>query len=159
MPSGCWNVWPEERTAALRTLAEQGLSASQIGLRLGISRNAVIGKCQRDGIAMGLDRTIKTPAERAAAATASTARRVAWMRRKRAAGLPTAPTKASRYVARMATTVPSGHEVTILGLTETSCRYIAGDEITANVLYCGAVTEPDRPYCPAHCAVCFNGPV
>ena len=45
--------WTEERVAELRRLWAQGLSASQIAKRLGtdITRNAVIGKAHRLGLA------------------------------------------------------------------------------------------------------------
>ncbi len=42
--------WPEEKTARLRTLAEQGLSGSQIAKKMGLTRNQVIGRCWRLGI-------------------------------------------------------------------------------------------------------------
>ncbi|MBM3585088.1 MAG: global cell cycle regulator GcrA-like protein [Alphaproteobacteria bacterium] len=45
-------MWTEEKTALLRQLWESGLSASEIAKRLGgISRNAVIGKAHRIGLA------------------------------------------------------------------------------------------------------------
>jgi GcrA cell cycle regulator len=44
--------WTEERVAALQQLWAQGLSASQIAERLGsVTRNAVIGKAHRLGLA------------------------------------------------------------------------------------------------------------
>ncbi len=39
--------WTPERTAALMTLWNQGIAASEIGRRLGVSKNAVIGKAFR----------------------------------------------------------------------------------------------------------------
>jgi GcrA cell cycle regulator len=44
--------WTEERVSALQQLWAQGLSASQIAERLGsVTRNAVIGKAHRLGLA------------------------------------------------------------------------------------------------------------
>jgi len=40
-------IWPLERVARLRSLAEQGLSSTAIGIWLGCSKNAVVGKCHR----------------------------------------------------------------------------------------------------------------
>lgn len=45
-------MWTEEKTALLRQLWEAGQSASEIAKRLGdVSRNAVIGKAHRLGLA------------------------------------------------------------------------------------------------------------
>jgi hypothetical protein len=43
-------AWNPERLAQLRSLWATGLSASQIGDRIGISRNAVLGKIHRLGL-------------------------------------------------------------------------------------------------------------
>ncbi len=42
-------IWPEDDTQ-LRKLARDGLSSEQIGLIVGVTRNAVIGRCSRRGI-------------------------------------------------------------------------------------------------------------
>lgn len=41
------SVWPDERVAELRRLIDAGLSYRQIGLRLGTTKNAIIGKAHR----------------------------------------------------------------------------------------------------------------
>ena len=45
--------WTEERLEKLRALWEEGLSISQIGERLGVTRNAVAGKAHRSICASG----------------------------------------------------------------------------------------------------------
>lgn len=42
--------WTEERITALRQLWSDGLSAAEIGRRLDVSKNAVIGKAHRLGL-------------------------------------------------------------------------------------------------------------
>ncbi|MBH68952.1 MAG: global cell cycle regulator GcrA-like protein [Rhodospirillaceae bacterium] len=44
------SVWNEERLEQLTKLWEEGLSITQIGLRLGVTRNAVVGKVHRMGL-------------------------------------------------------------------------------------------------------------
>jgi hypothetical protein len=41
--------------ASLEMLAAEGLTASEIGKRLGISRDAVLGRCRRTGVPMPMD--------------------------------------------------------------------------------------------------------
>lgn len=45
-------AWTDEKHAALVRLAAEGLSASEIGARIGMTRNAVIGRCWRKGVAL-----------------------------------------------------------------------------------------------------------
>jgi GcrA cell cycle regulator len=44
------NVWTDERLEKLKELWTQGLSISQIGEALGVSRNAIAGKAHRMGL-------------------------------------------------------------------------------------------------------------
>ena len=43
-------VWTDERLEQLKKLWAEGLSITQIGLELGLSRNAVVGKVHRIGL-------------------------------------------------------------------------------------------------------------
>lgn len=46
-------MWSEEQLEQLHKLAGVGLSAGEIGARIGKTRNAVVGKCHRIGIPLG----------------------------------------------------------------------------------------------------------
>ena len=43
-------MWSAEDVTTLKTLARRGLSAAQIGAKIGVTKNAVIGKCHRVGL-------------------------------------------------------------------------------------------------------------
>lgn len=45
-------IWTEANVEALKAHAAQGLSASRIGVRMGCTRNCIIGKCRRLGITL-----------------------------------------------------------------------------------------------------------
>lgn len=45
-------MWTASLTRQLRAYAAMSLSAAEISDRLDVSRNAVIGKCHREGIAL-----------------------------------------------------------------------------------------------------------
>lgn len=57
MPPPQWAPWPAERDAALAVLlaTERTLTAEAIGARLGVARNAVVGKLHRLGYRKGAE--------------------------------------------------------------------------------------------------------
>jgi len=106
--------WNDERVAALQRLWAQGLSASQIAERLGnVTRNAVIGKAHRLGLASRPSPIRVTPASVAAPAPRS--------------GSYKGPT----------------------------CQWPMGDPAGTDFKFCGAPTEPGRPYCHQHCEAAY----
>lgn len=45
------SIWTDEKIDELETLWNSGLSAYEIGLRMKISKNAIVGKVRREGMA------------------------------------------------------------------------------------------------------------
>jgi hypothetical protein len=43
-------MWTDEQTEQLRTLASEGKSSGEIAEWFGVTRNAVAGKCHREGV-------------------------------------------------------------------------------------------------------------
>ncbi|HLI10567.1 MAG TPA: GcrA family cell cycle regulator [Alphaproteobacteria bacterium] len=110
--------WTEERIAILRRLWAQGLSASQIAEQLGsVTRNAVIGKAHRLGLA-GRPSPIKNTPEVAAPSP-----------------------RAVKYK-------PTNYK-------GPACQWPIGDPTSQDFEFCGAPTEPGRPYCAAHCEAAY----
>jgi GcrA cell cycle regulator len=151
--------WTDERVELLRKLWLEGLSASQIANELanGISRNAVIGKVHR----LGLAGRAKAPA------TASARPRVKSAR-------PAMPPRPSTPIVRGNTAlafkpqpmtmaepepepvedvvIPMSERVTIMELREAMCRWPLGDPTTAEFRFCGAKKSATAtgPYCAYH---------
>lgn len=47
LPNGVESPWDDDNIATLRRLWAEGLSAAEIGRRIGVSKNAVVGKAHR----------------------------------------------------------------------------------------------------------------
>ena len=141
--------WTEERVAQLRKLWAEGLSASQIAKQLGgVTRNAVIGKVHRLGLAGRA--TPSRPAKRPVRAA-----------RPRVIG-PTAPRM------RLPTTLPSvvipdleplkledGRAASVLTLNESMCKFPIGDPTDADFAFCGR-DAACGPYCQDHARLAYQ---
>ena len=148
-------AWTEDRVEILTKLWAEGLSASQIALKLGgVTRNAVIGKVHR----LGLSGRAKpsNPAKKKARAKTTA--------RKRQTRLPSAP-RAPRPAVRPRPAPPpiealpmaDGRFATILTITEHMCKWPIGDPSTSEFRFCGRKTEDkDEPYCLAHSSVAYQ---
>ncbi len=85
MAEAIGSVWTEQRLEQLKSLWAKGLSISQIGAEIGVSRNAVVGKVHRMGLPKRqspIMRSEKAPAVRPAAKTASPMTFEEWDRSK-----------------------------------------------------------------------------
>lgn len=132
-------AWTDDRVEKLRELWDKGLSASQIAKELaeGVTRNAVIGKAHRMGLASRPSPVKSDPAKRAAAAAA----------KKKAAAPKKAPAKK---------VAPTTGKVSILNLTESMCKWPIGHPGEANFHFCGKPSQPTFPYCANHCVEAYQ---
>ena len=142
--------WTEERVATLRKLWAEGLSASQIAKQLGgVTRNAVIGKVHRLGLA-------------GRATPSRPAKRPVRPARPRVIG-PTAPRL------RPAMTAPSvvipdlepvrledGQTASVLTLNENMCKFPIGDPTDVNFAFCGRGSWGGHPYCQDHARLAYQ---
>jgi GcrA cell cycle regulator len=152
--------WTDERVELLRKLWNEGLSASQVAAELGggITRNAVIGKIHRLGLA-----------ERAKAPSAPRPR-VARSPRSQAGArshghvvgnvaLAFAPRAHIAPAVRLDedVVIPMSERVTLLELRESMCRWPMGDPTTPEFRFCGAKAPAGAgPYCAYHAHVAYQ---
>lgn len=125
-------LWPEERVAEFAKLTAEGLSASQIAMRLGITRNAVCGKWNRDGRP-----NVVAP-------------------RPRVAPKPKPKPKPKPIAVLVPNEGPVSLDIDIIALTSTTCKWPVNDDNPYR--FCG-VGKPAEggPYCPYHARVASRG--
>jgi GcrA cell cycle regulator len=158
-------TWNDERVDALKKLWADGLSASQIAGRLGgVTRNAVIGKVHRLGLA-GRATTSRMKSHRPRVRTAQAAKRGLMMRTRPPGGVANSPLK-SLYLADTEPYVPPAEELVIplnerkyiQTLTESCCRWPIGDPQQPDFHFCGKKKIPGLPYCEVHARRAFQPP-
>lgn len=140
--------WTEERIALLKQFWGQK-SAAEIAKILGegVSRNAVIGKAHRLNLSAG-----KKPANTSISTIRERARSAAKKEKR-------APRRAPRATkpARELPPEPQSLNLSLLELTDKTCRYPHGDpQDKDNFSFCGAPSLPGLPYCAHHAAVAYQ---
>lgn len=122
--------WTDEKIAEMHRLVGQGFSASQIGRKLGCSRNAVIGKLHRVKVRAGIKPMRKHP--ESPYKSGSPKRK--YTRRPKLEIVAPAPASASCGI-----------------LDVTGCKWAIGfdDSVIGRYVFCNAETH-DESYCPFH---------
>lgn len=135
--------WTDERVELLKQLWAEGLSASQIARQLGgVTRNAVIGKVHRLGLAGRA-----TPA-RAERPRLPSVRRVA---RPRPVAVPQVP-----IIEKEPLVDEHGRKTTVLTINDRMCKWPIGDPSTQEFHFCGHPPKMGSPYCDAHSVKAFQ---
>lgn len=172
--------WTDERVETLKKLWMEGLSASQIAGELGqgVTRNAVIGKVHRLKLSARAKPTNTAPRARPAPRPAP--RRVASPSAGLSSGSGGASMMAGAVKARMSMPrpqtmgatalaaspeietnlyvapaaaelfIPEDKRLSLLQLTESTCKWPIGDPLTKDFYFCGQHSLESGPYCEFH---------
>jgi len=147
--------WPPERVAELTQRFNDGESFASIAGAMALTRNAVLGKCNRLGLRRDPPPSL--------ALTRSAAAKTGNLSRK----LRNDPVKNKRIAAPKFSdeplpsplesdlAIPRRRRKKIATLTPTSCRFPIGDPGTPSFFFCGARKLDSLPYCAEHAKRCF----
>lgn len=145
--------WTDERVTLLKKLWAEGLSASQIAKQLtGVTRNAVIGKVHRLGLA-------------GRATPSRPAKRPVRVQRPRTQTPVTPATPRLRIAAPTAyepelqvlepLVLDTGTTATVLTLNDRMCKWPIGDPAENNFAFCGR-NACSGPYCSEHARLAYQ---
>ena len=129
--------WSEERVTQLKSLWQEGLSASEVARALGaVTRNAVLGKLHRLGL-LG------------AASETRPARSRSSVPRHRAVRVCKTPISVP-VVEPDPLTFEDGSFATLATISDRMCRWPIGDPKTGGFHFCGQAPKTGYCYCEAH---------
>jgi len=150
--------WTDERVETLKKLWAEGHSASQIAAELGgVTRNAVIGKVHR----LGLAGRAKSPSS--AAPRPRKPRAASHMMRVPRTSMRGNTALAHAYDLDIEpepelidNVIPLGQRRSLLELTEETCRWPIGDPGAPDFFFCGGPAITSLPYCAYHSRVAYQ---
>ena len=170
--------WTDERVEVLKKMWGEGQSASVIAKELGgVTRNAVIGKVHRLGLSNRVTSTTAKPAAKVKAKVEVKAKSAAppkaaaapenvritppAVRKIIPAGQPLPPQPSANEIspealAKVSEVEKSAKRISLMELTEKTCKWPVGDPATENFWFCGLAVKTGKPYCEAHVGVAFQ---
>ena len=163
--------WTDDRVELLKKLWTEGLSASQIAGRLGsgVTRNAVIGKVHRLNLS-GRAQPPRSTQPRAPRKQREPS--LAGSRQGATPGMPTAGSHALKPMLRAdiqprqqalpepqpvrLVDLSKGGRVTILHLSDKTCKWPIGDPGAEDFCFCGHGPRSGSPYCEYHARLAYQ---
>lgn len=167
--------WTDERVELLKKLWMEGFSASQIAAELGdgVTRNAVIGKVHRLKLSGRAKPASAAPRARTAPRSGAPRRlssgtmgarsslSASVMKHRSMGGAPMIGATALKisedfeveaYVAPQVQElfIPVEQRLTLLQLSEQTCKWPIGDPLLPEFYFCGQHSEDGKPYCEFH---------
>lgn len=138
MARGPWSN--PDNDAELARLCGLGWSYGEIGNKLGVSRNAAIGRASRLHIDDGHHTSGHNPYRQKAVRTRKFAERPA------------------PVVVTDIPDPPPSQRVATINLTDKTCRWPLDNPGDKSFGFCGREPEPHRPYCAVHCQRAYDKP-
>jgi GcrA cell cycle regulator len=172
------NIWNQANLKKLKAMTDKGISTSEIGKKLGITKNAVVGKLNRMGwnakSKLELDKKPAPIAKTGAAAKKKPGmpprKNVAKTPVKKAAPQKQAPTAKSGQPVIAPPKKNKGatkkslaahqrivqHSLDLANLKPDQCRWPLGDPDSENFHFCGKTVFVGKPYCYDHCLAAYQ---
>lgn len=174
-------AWTDEMVEDLKKMWKEGLTTGEIGKRLNVSKNSIVGKVHRLGLS-GRPSPIKKKDDEPVAPKAPKAKPAkAKAESKPAEKKALSPAKETAVTSKPAETVAeekkkavsfhpmpakegvhrNGHHHHNLSLTELdnhTCRWPVGDPKDANFHFCGKKVRLGQTYCEEHSSVAYVKP-
>ena len=147
-------TWTPERLEQLRNFAGSGLSSSQIAAEIGVTRNAVIGKLHRLGLASG-----RPAAGGPARSCPPRASRPRHSPRREFLRLMFAQAPSIAGSAAASSSVQSAQPCSLFDLARDKCRWPMGNPDAADFAFCGNEAAAGFPYCAGHARMAYRIPV
>jgi GcrA cell cycle regulator len=151
--------WTQDREDLLKKLHGEGLSASQIAVRItatgfDVTRNAVIGKANRMGLTGGDKPRRSTRSPRKRQPKGGNSINMVFGGRKSAKLF----LEAEPFTPGPELVIPEAERRGIDGLTDDQCRWPIGDPQHADFHFCNGVQVPGLPYCEHHARRAYQPP-
>lgn len=164
--------WTDEMVEDLRKMWKEGLTTGEIGKRLSVSKNSIVGKVHRLGLS-GRPSPIKKKEDSSNADTPAPVKAEKPVKEEKAP----APAKVEKQPKTEApapkeekteketkTAAPKGHhrfdiykkgKTTLTDLDNHTCRWPIGDPKDENFHFCGKKVKVGQTYCEEHSAVAY----
>jgi GcrA cell cycle regulator len=150
-------TWSDERVEQLRKLWEAGLSASQIAAELGnVTRNAVIGKVHRLGLAGRAKSTAAAPRQRKPRPAQHVVRVSRPVSRGNTALAHAFEEELEPDPIAFDNVVPMSQRLSLSQLSEATCHWPVGDPGSPDFFFCGGKALAGLPYCAYHSRVAYQ---
>jgi len=154
--------WDNGILRRLKTLLGRGLSTSEIGKKLGLSKNAVVGKIHRLGWSVQVndaDTRAKRGAKKAAAKKETKcATKATKTPAKKKISVTAKPKKVTVRSAKESAVHQRmvQHALEMANLKPDQCRWPIGDPDSEGFHFCGAPVFVGKPYCYEHCKQAYQ---
>lgn len=154
-------AWTPDLIKELKRLWNKGLTTVEIGNRIGMSKNAVVGKAHRLGLE-GRPSPIKRDKKKEHVVAAPTSKKAPIAKKEKVTAtssiLPPEPAFEPEPIVEKAVSKKKKHKgVQLVDLKPNSCRWPEGDPKDPDFCFCGQECAPGKIYCEEHCAIAYSG--
>lgn len=154
-------AWTEKMVEDLKIMWKQGLTTGEIGKRLGVSKNSIVGKVHRlqlDARPSPIKKKEEEVSDSAAAEKKTAVKSKSEKKpQPKAEPTPTAAPAPLPIKAASSAGNTSG-EVRLTDLDNHTCRWPLGDPKDENFHFCGKKVKIGQTYCEEHAALAYVKP-